>query len=161
MRPINMIVVHCSATKRGMTQNIGQGHEPINARVIDHWHKERNWSEIGYHFVIREDGVLETGRALNKVGAHAYGHNKYSIGICMVGGLDVNAEPAPNFAPKQFETLRSLLDTLHALLPDAEILGHRDLSPDIDGDGVIEPWEWLKACPCFDVEQWYYDGVLS
>ncbi|PWL81412.1 MAG: N-acetylmuramoyl-L-alanine amidase, partial [Prevotellaceae bacterium] len=23
-------------------------------------------------------------------------------------------------------------------------------SPDLNGDGIIEPWEWMKACPCFD-----------
>lgn len=155
MRSINMVVVHCSATKRNQTQNIGQGHEPIGSRVIDHWHKERGWSGIGYHFVIREDGVLETGRPLAKAGAHAYGYNKHSIGVCMVGGLDINGSPDNNFAPKQFETLRSLLDALQFAFPEASILGHRDLSPDVNGDGIIEPWEWLKACPCFDVKQWY------
>ena len=38
--------------------------------------------------------------------------------------------------------------------PDATILGHRDLSPDKDGDGVIETSEWVKHCPSFDVKEW-------
>lgn len=160
-RFINLIVVHCSATKRGQTQDIGNGQESINAAIIDHWHKERQWKGIGYHYVIREDGVLEKGRDLSEIGAHVHGFNINSVGICMVGGLDVNGEPDNNFSPVQFTTLRTLLDTLHELIPEAQILGHRDLSPDVNGDGIIEPWEWMKACPCFDVDQWYFDGVMS
>ena len=30
------------------------------------------------------------------------------------------------------------------------ILGHRDFSNDKDGSGVIESWERIKECPCFD-----------
>ena len=38
--------------------------------------------------------------------------------------------------------------------PQARICGHRDLSPDINGDGTIEPNEWLKTCPGFTVADW-------
>lgn len=34
-----------------------------------------------------------------------------------------------------------------------QVVGHRDLSPDLDGDGTVEPEEWTKACPCFDVKK--------
>ena len=48
---------------------------------------------------------------------------------------------------------------------NAIIFGHRDLSPDVDGDGHIEPEEWMKSCPCFDVLMDYEDlepeGLLS
>ncbi len=33
------------------------------------------------------------------------------------------------------------------------VCGHRDLSPDLDGDGEIEPEEWIKACPCFEASK--------
>ena len=35
----------------------------------------------------------------------------------------------------------------------ARVCGHRDLSPDLDGDGKVEPWEWVKQCPCFEVSK--------
>ncbi len=42
---------------------------------------------------------------------------------------------------------------------------HRDLSPDLDGNGRIEPDEWMKQCPCFDVLMDYWDlepeGLLN
>ena len=148
MKPsdIKYIVVHCSATKR--TQDIG-------VVEINRWHRDRGWSGIGYQFVIRRDGTVETGRPINKVGAHAYGYNRISWGICMVGGLDYQGDPVDNFTPPQYDALRAVVTTLKAFAPDAEVLGHRDLSPDINGDGVIEKWEWLKSCPCFDVKKWW------
>lgn len=32
----------------------------------------------------------------------------------------------------------------------ARVIGHRDTSPDLNGNGVIEPYEFIKGCPCFD-----------
>lgn len=59
-----------------------------------------------------------------------------------------------NFTPAQFAALKQLLKQLKAGYPAAQILGHRDLSPDKNGDGKISPNEWLKTCPCFDVRAW-------
>ena len=33
-----------------------------------------------------------------------------------------------------------------------DILGHRDTSPDKNGNGIVEKCEWMKECPCFDVK---------
>lgn len=145
---IKYIVVHTSATR--MTLDIG-------ADEINQWHIDRGWKGIGYHGVIRRNGVLEAGRPLDVVGAHAYGYNLVSWGICLVGGLDLAGRAEDNYTVAQHGTLRTLLYALHQLAPQAEVLGHRDLSPDVDGDGVIEPWEWTKECPCFDVRKWYTD----
>ena len=38
--------------------------------------------------MIGRSGEIESGRALDKVGAHVKGDNKFSIGICYVGGVD-------------------------------------------------------------------------
>lgn len=145
-RRIDYIVVHCSATKAG---------QPFTAADIDRWHKSRGWRCIGYHFVVCLDGSVELGRNVNDVGAHVYGYNKHSIGICYIGGLDEDGKPADTRTPAQIKSLGELLRRLHASFPDAQIVGHRDLSPDVNGDGVIEKWEWLKQCPCFDVAQAY------
>jgi N-acetylmuramoyl-L-alanine amidase len=148
---IKLIVVHCSATPRGAD---------ITAEDINQMHIDRGWTEIGYHFFIRRDGRLEIGRDLDEMGAHVKGFNTNSWGVCLAGGLDRSGKAENNFTQAQFSTLRAILVVLKAMAPQAEILGHRDLSPDIDGDGEVEPWEWLKQCPCFDVRKWCEENNL-
>ncbi len=142
----DLIVVHCSATRP--SQDIG-------AKELDKMHRARGFFAIGYHWVIRRDGTIEKGRPADTVGAHVEGYNARSIGICMVGGVketDVS-KAEDNFTDAQFETLSIILGQLHNTYPDARICGHRDLSPDLNKDGVIQPREWLKQCPAFDVAE--------
>lgn len=148
MKPedVKYLVVHCSATRP--TQDIG-------VKEIDSWHRKQGWLKVGYHFVIRRDGTVENGRELNEVGSHVAGHNSRSIGICLVGGVDAKLKPEDNFTPEQKAALAGVLDGLIGRFPGAEVLGHRDLSPDKNGDGTISPDEWLKACPSFDVRSWW------
>lgn len=141
---IEYIVIHCSATNPN---------QDIGAAEIDQWHRAKGWSGIGYHFVICRDGKIELGKPLHRIGAHAYGYNRVSWGLCMVGGVDSKNKPEDNFTNEQYTSLRNLLNVLSNIEPKAGILGHRDLSPDINGDGVIEKWEWMKDCPCFDVRE--------
>lgn len=177
-RDINLIVVHCSATNP--IQNIG-AHEIREMHIMPKLNPETNmyrylgknytfhdlpedvqgrsgrgWSDIGYNNVIRKNGVLEHGRDLSRAGAHAKGYNKNSIGICMVGGVDIYNNPEDNFDDRQKETLRAYIDTMIEVFPGSKVVGHRDLSVDMNEDGVITPDEWLKMCPCFDVKEWYY-----
>lgn len=131
MRNIDKLIVHCSATPPSMD---------IGAKEIDRWHRERGWLCIGYHFVIRRNGMLEFGRPVDQIGAHCKGHNKSSIGICMVGGdedMDTN-----DFTPEQWDTLAELLGMLKLYHPAAEVLGHHDLNSS-------------KACPSWDVVEWW------
>jgi N-acetyl-anhydromuramyl-L-alanine amidase AmpD len=139
------LVVHCSAT--APTQDIG-------VREITQWHIQRGFDTIGYHYVIRRDGSQETGRPENAIGAHVKGHNAKSVGVCLVGGVSAAGKPENNFTETQFATLGKLLDQLQSRYPKARILGHRDLSPDLNGDGIITPNEFIKACPSFDVSEW-------
>lgn len=114
----------------------------IGRREIDLWHKDRGFKEIGYHYVIRRDGVVERGRPDRVPGAHVSGHNGTTIGICMIGGLDESGRPAPEYTPAQWAALRKLLAELVLAYPGAEIKGHRDY-PRV-----------AKACPSFDVAAW-------
>ncbi len=127
-------VVHCSASQNLPT---------INAKVIDGWHKQRGFDRIGYHYVIKTDGTVETGRKLDEVGAHVAGYNSTSVGICMIGGVDKAMRSVNNFKPAQFKTLRKLLNDLLKIYPKAVIIGHRDF-PNVK-----------KDCPCFDVTDWW------
>lgn len=152
VRPIDLIVIHCSATRPSLD---------VRAVDIDSWHKRRGWSGIGYHYVIRRNGGLEQGRPENEVGAHALNYNKRSIGVCLAGGVAEDGKTIEeNFTGAQYETLKSLLIVLKAKFQGVRICGHRDLSPDLNRDGKITPNEWIKGCPSFDVAQWLAETGL-
>jgi N-acetyl-anhydromuramyl-L-alanine amidase AmpD len=140
-----LIVVHVTATPPSLD---------IGAAEVDRMHKAQGWSGIGYGGIIRRDGRLEMGRGWDMIGAHVAGYNSISVGLAMVGGVDANGKPEHNATLAQMATLEHTLRVLQDKYPDAGICGHRDLSPDGDGDGIIEPHEHIKACPCFDVIPW-------
>jgi len=149
MRRIDYIVDHCSATKPD---------ENFGVEEFRKWHKKKGWDDVGYHFIVRLDGKLELGRPLNKQGAHVRGKNKNSIGICYVGGYNAGGFAEDTRTDAQKETLWVLHVTLKAVHPKAIIKGHRDFSPDLDGDGVISPNEYIKQCPCYDAGKEYKDA---
>lgn len=156
-RSIVLIVLHCSATPTG---------QAVTVYDIDRWHAERGFQRqpeavaafnpslgsIGYHYFIDLQGQVFSGRSPAEIGAHVAGHNAHSLGVCMAG--------TDKFTPAQWSALADLVRSLQADYPQASVVGHRDLSPDADGDGVVEPREWLKTCPGFDVSTWLARGMV-
>lgn len=165
-RTIDTIVIHCSATPNG---------RPNTAADINAWHKERGFKRksqyvrsfspdlpnIGYHAIIERDGNVVYGRHLEEVGAHVAGHNANSIGICMIGTDEYNSlqwdslkkvitKMAGDIYGKPTDSIKNALAILKMI--DVRICGHRDLSPDKNGNGKIEPSEFIKSCPGFDVQ---------
>ena len=146
---IDAIVIHCSATREG---------QDVRASDIDKMHKERGFACIGYNYVIDIDGRIEPGRPLTMNGAHCNtaglsgkSYNYLSIGICYVGGLDKNGNPKDTRTREQNIALHNLVYLLMDEYPNIkEVIGHRDASPDKNGDGKITKNEWIKQCPCFD-----------
>ena len=131
MRTINLIIIHCSATK--LSQN-------FTVEALEACHKARGFRTTGYHYYITKDGQLHACRPEEIPGAHAKRYNAHSIGICYEGGLDEDGNACDTRTPAQKHALLALLRSLKADYPDAEILGHRDL-----------PWV-TKDCPCFDAK---------
>lgn len=148
MRQVDTIVIHCSATRADVDYT-------FEDCIRDH--KARGFKKCGYHFYIRKDGTVHVGRLLSEIGAHAgKGFNANSIGICYEGGVRAKGNP---FNPKHASDTRTDKQKAAIVKCIAEakaygnitrIVGHRDLSPDLDGDGIVEPHEWIKMCPCFD-----------
>lgn len=151
-RKIDKIIIHCSASKEGVD---------IGVKEIDVLHKKRGFKEIGYHYVIRINGVIEIGRDISKIGAHTTGYNTGSIGICYVGGLDKNGKIKDTRTYQQKNALYQLVKKLMEIYPIKEVKGHRDYSPDTNGDGVISKYEWIKGCPCFEVSEFMKEYGLD
>lgn len=157
MRNVTHIIIHCAATPNG---------KAVTPEQIDSWHKARGFKRreaamqelnphlesIGYHYVVGVDGEVHTGRGLEEIGAHVAGSNARSVGVCMIG--------TDKYTQAQWDALSSVVESMRAIWPDAKVCGHRDFSPDKDGDGVVEPWEWTKTCPGFDVYQWMHSGQV-
>lgn len=131
-RYINDIIVHCTATPEG---------KHFTVKDITRWHKQRGFSDIGYHYVVYLDGSVHTGRDVDISGAHCEGHNSNSIGVCYVGGCDKGNKPKDTRNDAQKKALLGLLKELRKLYPFARIHGHRDYSS--------------KACPSFDATREY------
>ena len=129
-RRIDLVVIHCSATRCTRSYTVDDCRRD---------HRNRGFADIGYHYYITRDGVVHAGRPLYTEGAHAQGYNRYSIGICYEGGLDIRGRPADTRTPQQKDTLHRLLQRLKEDYPQARVVGHCDLP------GV------RKACPCFEV----------
>lgn len=140
MREINMIVVHCSATRCNRRYTLEQlRHDHV---VVNHWR------DIGYHFYITLDGIVHPCRPVERMGAHARGYNGHSIGICYEGGLNENGCITDTRTPEQKEAMRRLIIDLHRRFPSIRtVLGHRDLP------GV------QKSCPSFNA--WQLQSLLK
>jgi N-acetylmuramoyl-L-alanine amidase len=145
-REVDLIVIHCSATKETVNYTFEQC-------ISDH--KARGFNTCGYHRYIRRDGTIHEGRPLDAVGAHVSGHNSRSIGICYEGVLDSNGKAKDTRTPEQKESILKCIQEALSYGKIKRITGHRDLSPDLNGNGVVEPDEWVKQCPCFNAEPEY------
>lgn len=135
MRKINKLIVHCTATPE---------FKDFTLEDVRGWHVKGNgWSDIGYHYLIRLDGTVELGRPVKKSGAHVAGHNKDSIGIAYVGGMDKQMEEwIDTRTDEQKDSLFNLLMDLKFEFPNAVVYGHNDFTD-------------KKVCPCFDAKKEY------
>jgi len=114
----------------------------VGFEEIDSWHQQRGFKSpsgihCGYHVIIKRCGMIEQGRPYHEVGAHCRGHNRNSLGICLVGGMDDSGKPDSNYTMAQLETLSILCADLDTEFPGIIFSGHRDYSN--------------KACPVFDI----------
>ena len=142
LRRVTLIVVHCTATRVD---------RDFPEQELLRCHRARGMKMVGYHFYIRKDGFIQTTRPLVMPGAHALGYNRESIGIAYEGGLSPQGFPADTRTQRQKYSMRALIRTLKRDYSIERVCGHRDLSTDRNGNGVVEPQEWTKQCPCFDV----------
>ena len=117
MRPINKVLIHCSATPEG---------RDVKTKEIKKWHLSNGWSDIGYHYVIELDGKVVEGRPVELVGAHCVGQNKFSIGVCYVGGMNKSmSKPKDTRTEEQKESIIKLIKKLRGRYGDLTIHGHK------------------------------------
>lgn len=144
MRSIKRIFVHCTA---------GNQHQKIADLQAEF--KRKGWKNPGYHYVIQADGTITQLLGEQFVSNGVKGYNSTSINVAYMGGIASDGKAVDNRTPEQKESLLKLLKELKGRYPKAEIMGHRDISPDTNGNGIVDPWERIKECPCFDAKEEY------
>ena len=148
MRTIKYIAIHCTASSQRVT-----------VAELKEEFKRKGWLNPGYHYVVSPDGTITQLLSEELVSNGVRGYNSVLINVAYIGGIDIHGKPVDNRTPAQKEALVKLLTELHKKYPSAIIQGHRDFSPDLNGNGRIEPSEYIKACPCFDAKKEYW-GTL-
>lgn len=147
-RKITHIFVHCTAGSQSMTP---QG-------LLDFFYKKKKWKRPGYHYVVSANGTITNIWPESKYSNGVKNMNSHSINIAWMGGVDkTHPNGIDNRTDAQKKSLRHLLKELRKKYPTAKIMGHRDTSPDKNHNGIIDPWERIKACPCFDAMIEYKD----
>ena len=129
---IRYLVVHCSDTPNN---------EPLTASDIHAMHLGFGWHGVGYHRIINRTGDVEQGRPDYWIGAHVYGHNEESLGVCLIGRNE--------FSEAQFQSLEAVLYQWKKQHPNAEVVGHCDFD-------YTE-----KTCPNFDAKKWWASCVKN
>ena len=130
MRKIAKKILHCADTR--VNQN-------FSINDVREWHIQRGFSDVGYHFYIRLNGDIETGRTVETIGAHCKGENEDSIGICFEGGKNEDGSLWKNPLDAQiiaFFVLNESLDQEYGITP---VFGHYQFSK--------------KTCPNFNVTE--------
>lgn len=123
----DLIVVHHTEGKSMSVEDINDMH--INSN---------GWNGIGYHLYVRKDGKVYQGRPLDVIGAHTYGHNENSVGVCCEGNFNEES-----MSQTQLETLLEILCYVDKVYPRCAIKRHKDLyNTDCPGDNF--PWETVK-----------------
>lgn len=127
-REVTEIVVHW--TESPTNKNIG-------SEEINRYHLKGGLKGIGYHMVIRRDGSIQRGRPINLEGEHApiNDHNKRSIGVVFVGGINV-PEGTPNIddfvsvqslTRSQFNSFDHICRAFYNRFSGGQVVGHNDI----------------------------------
>lgn len=139
MRTIKRIFVHCTA-----------GNQNATVEDVMRAFKARGWKNPGYHYLILANGAVHQLMDESEPSNGVRGYNSTSINVAYTGGVDRAGNAVDNRTDQQKCSLITLLKSLKECYPDAKIMGHRDISPDVNGNGIVDPWERIKECPCFD-----------
>lgn len=144
MRNIKYIAVHCTASSQ---------HATIKELLLEF--KRKGWSKPGYHYIVDVNGKVFNTLSEDEVSNGVKGFNSNLINVAYIGGIDTKGKPVDNRTEEQKKSLLLLLKALKKKYPNAIIQGHRDFSPDTNKNGIVDPWERIKACPCFDAKVEY------
>jgi hypothetical protein len=132
------LILHHSYTKDSGT---------VSWQAIRRYHTDTlGWRDIGYHYgieLVNDEYEILIGRLEGETGAHTRGHNRDSIGICLVGNFD-SQTPDQDQWNMLLELVANLC--LRYDLNAEDVKGHREFAS-------------YKSCPgtSFDLDKFRAD----
>lgn len=138
--------MHCTA-----------GSQRATVRDLEAEFRRKGWKRPGYHYVVTADGKIHQMVDTEKISNGVKNYNRITVNVAYVGGIDATGKAVDNRTDAQKHSLRLLLKLLKKRYPNAVIQGHRDFSPDLNKNGRIDRFEFIKDCPCFDAKTEYKD----
>lgn len=159
MRTIRRIVIHFT----------GGWPSQSTSSIKNYWKKDLGWKQVGYHIIISEDGTRENLAPLSAITNGVKGYNSDSIHICYKGGLKEITKDGKYIygdtrTPAQKRAIEeAIISVIYELWDNGKgqpvdnipIMGHRDLSKDLNKNDKIEEREWIKICPGFNAIEEY------
>jgi len=119
--PVNMTFVHHTAGRPCFDKETCMSY----IRAIQNFHMDDNgWNDIGYSFLIGEDGRVYEGRGWGVVGSHTLNYNSVAYGFCILGTF-MNMQPND----VALETTQNIINCgveKGYVVEDYELFGHRD-----------------------------------
>ena len=140
-RTINKIIVHCDASEDSYPTSYLKLLHTLPEDFKIEWGGSqvscKGWEDVAYHYIIEQPGNIVEGRPINKIGAHCYGQNRKSVGICVRG--------LRKFTHAQKTSLWHLVDHLtdkFNLDPREDVYPHNHFNKN-------------KSCPNFNLPDFY------
>jgi hypothetical protein len=146
---VKLLVVHHTA--QNLRDDLRSPLERV--RALYQYHAQAlGWGDIGYHYLIDEDGTIYEGRAGgdNVVGGHAYCANVETIGVALLGNFEIDEPSQIQILSLQW-LLKKLADH-YGLNPGTSVIFHGERRDVIVGHRDLQ----RTACPGY-----FLAGVLD
>ncbi len=117
-----MLTVHHTVTPNNDSMSM-----PARMRQIQAFHIDgRGWCDVGYHFLIGQDGKVYQGRVENIIGAHASNANTNNVGISFIGDF-TSKVPPDNMLNAAARVMKAMSRTYGIALNRTQVKGHRQV----------------------------------
>ncbi|KAK0085675.1 hypothetical protein PV325_004621 [Microctonus aethiopoides] len=128
VNPPTFVVIHHSYTDECTTQALCEAKvksfQKYLATCRQNYHMDHNgWDDIGYNFLVGDDGNIYEGRGWGIRGAHSPKYNAKSLGICFIG--DFTSKVPSTQAINAVKQLLNYGEMIGNITSDYTLLGHR------------------------------------
>jgi hypothetical protein len=119
---------------------------PLGVKSIQTFHqRDRGWSDIGYHFLVDQDGKIYEGRPERTIGAHVANQNSGNLGISLMGDFSSGkGDPTDAQFKATAHLIKHLTKKYNIQVNRTLIKGHGErMATDCPGHNVLKRFDEL------------------